>query len=471
MSRSLRVAPKYIEKVKSALKRNSFPSQKAFATEVGMSRATASKFLNGKPVDYLNFVEISEKLGLDWQAIAYLEDGESQQPVSIKRQDWGEAPDVSVCYGRTEELNELKKWIIEDRCRLVALLGFGGIGKTTISVKLAQSIQSEFDCVIWRSLRNAPPLERLLEDLIKFLSKQQETDLPKTIDDRISKLIDYLRKYRCLLILDNLESIMQKCTPAGSCLKDREKYEQLLKLVGEIHHQSCLLLTSREKPQEIALQEGERLPVRSLQISGLSTAEVQEIFQTIGSFSASPSEWEKLNDRYGGNPQLLKLVATNIKDVFGCSIDTFLEQTLFNGVRELLEQHFQRLSELEKDLMYWLAIIRYPVNLFDLKITLLPSVPERQLLDAIKSLKHRFLIEPFNEGYTQQTMVMEYMTNRLVEEVYNEIVSEKILIFNRYSLTIATAPFYVRKAQDVFVMERVKYLLIANIGGTKNAAK
>lgn len=70
MARSLRVDPQFIKKVKSALQRNRFPSQKAFSIEMGLARSTVASFLNGKPVDYLNFVEICDKLGLDWQAIA-----------------------------------------------------------------------------------------------------------------------------------------------------------------------------------------------------------------------------------------------------------------------------------------------------------------------------------------------------------------------------------------------------------------
>jgi predicted NACHT family NTPase len=73
MSRSIKVAPACIPDVKLALRSYGFPSQKALAQELGMSRGTTDKFFTGKPVDFRYFVEISEKLGLDWQAIAYIE--------------------------------------------------------------------------------------------------------------------------------------------------------------------------------------------------------------------------------------------------------------------------------------------------------------------------------------------------------------------------------------------------------------
>src|SRR5260370_24760131 len=128
------------------------------------------------------------------------------------RRDWGEAIDVSAFYGRERELVELERWIVDERCRLVALLSRGGYVKTTLSVKLTQQIERHFDFVIWRSLQNAPPLERLLADYLTFLSEQHAIDLPESTGERITLLLEYLRNARCLLALDTVETICQAGT-------------------------------------------------------------------------------------------------------------------------------------------------------------------------------------------------------------------------------------------------------------------
>ncbi|HEY9602502.1 MAG TPA: hypothetical protein V6C85_12885, partial [Allocoleopsis sp.] len=68
-----------------------------------------------------------------------------------QHQDWGDVDGASAFYGRDRELEELRKWILTDRCRLVGLLGIGGIGKTSLAVRLAQQIQDEFEYLILRS--------------------------------------------------------------------------------------------------------------------------------------------------------------------------------------------------------------------------------------------------------------------------------------------------------------------------------
>jgi ATP-dependent Clp protease ATP-binding subunit ClpA len=151
--------------------------------------------------------------------------------------NWGEAIDVSQFYGRTTELETLSQWIVRDRCRVVTLLGMGGMGKTALSVKLAEQLQGEFEYVIWRSLRHAPSFYDKLIDCIKILSHQQVTTLPTDPHEQITCLIEYLRKSRCLLILDNFDTLLQQGNQTGCYREGYESYGELLWRLGETQHQ------------------------------------------------------------------------------------------------------------------------------------------------------------------------------------------------------------------------------------------
>lgn len=275
------------------------------------------------------------------------------------RQDWGDATDVSLFFGRTEELATLERWIVQDNCRLVGLFGMGGIGKTSLSISVAKQIHAEFDCVIWRSLRNAPPIQELLADLIQFLAVEPETNLPDSFNGCILRLLDRLRRHRCLLVLDNFETIMQACDRGGGYHPGYEGYGQLLQCLGETNHHSTLVLTSREKPREIAAIEGKALRVRSLRLTGLCESAVQEIFSAKGDFSGSTQAWQVLVEHYAGNPLALKMVACAIQDFFDGDIANFIDvlqegTSVFGDIRDLLACQINRLSDLEQQVMYWL---------------------------------------------------------------------------------------------------------------------
>ena len=72
MPRSVKVRAECIVRVKTALMRNAYISQRLLAEDLGISQSTVSNFLNGKPVDHSYFQEICEKLALQWQEIADL---------------------------------------------------------------------------------------------------------------------------------------------------------------------------------------------------------------------------------------------------------------------------------------------------------------------------------------------------------------------------------------------------------------
>jgi len=483
MSRSLRVRRECVERAKQALRRNGFPSQRALAEEVGLSLSSVSSFLTGKPVDFATFVELCQKLALEWKEVAELDaEIESQtveDDISSKRQDWGEAPDVTAFYGRTEELATLEQWVVREHCRLISVIGMGGIGKTTLAVKLAEQVQDEFEYIVWRSLRNAPVLQELLADVIRFLSNQQETDLPEAIDGKISRLLEHLRASRCLLILDNAESILSSDGRAGAYREGYEGYGQLLSCIGETRHQSCLVLTTREKPRGISHQEGEHFPIHSLRLSGLAQENVQEIFKEKG-FTVSADEGQALGEQYAGNPLALKMVATTIQELFDGDIAQFLEQgtVVFGDISNLLDQQFSRLSALEKQTMFWLAINREWVSLSELRDDIIPTVSQRALLEALESLQLRSLIEKatpaltqrqrHSVSFTQQPVVMEYVTERLIEQVCQEISTVEIVFFDRYALMKAQAKDYLRSAQIRLIIQPVADRLLALFGNKES---
>lgn len=380
----------------------------------------------------------------------------SQTATSQLHQDWGEASRELVFYGRVKELSTLEQWINTDYCRLVAILGMGGIGKTALSIKLAEQIQNQFEYLIWRSLLNAPPLPKLLADLIKFLSNQKVKELPDTVDGRITQLIKYLNTSRCLLVLDNIESILQSGTRAGQYREGYREYGNLLKRIAESDHQSCLVLTSREKPKELATLEGRALSTRSLQLVGLGEVEGKEIFAAKG-LSGSHTEQKDLIECYGGNPLALMMVSTSIQESFYGSIADFLAQgtAVFGDISDLVQQQFIRLSELEKTIMYWVAINREPVTLAELARDIVPTVLPSRLLESLEYLERRSLADRSANGFKLHNVILEYIVDRLVEQVCEEIRIESFDLFDSHALIKATTKDFVRQSQIRFLLEPV----------------
>ncbi len=66
------------------------------------------------------------------------------------RIDLVEALDVSHFAGREVEVAELSQWILEERCRLVTLLGMGGIGKSMLASSLGSRLAPQFEAVLLR---------------------------------------------------------------------------------------------------------------------------------------------------------------------------------------------------------------------------------------------------------------------------------------------------------------------------------
>ena len=414
------------------------------------------------------------------------DDQSSSQSPPIRSQppppqlDWGEMPDVDIFYGRRAEQAELTTWLGADHCRLIAVLGMGGIGKTTLAAKVVKSLaetagDDRFDYIIWRSLLNAPPLAEILRGWLSSLSNDQLTNLPQSPDEQLRLLLNQLRQQRCLLILDNMESIMQEGRRTGAYRAGYEDYGQLIQQVGGSQHQSCLLLTGREKPREIIYLEGQTQLVRSLSLAGLMTETGQEILRGRG-LSTPPEMVETLVDRFSGNPLALMLVAETIQALFSNDVAAFLNEEvfIFGGIHDVLDQQFRRLSALEQEIMIWLAIERQAVSAQTLWDNLVQPGPKRAFLEALRSLDRRFLLEQrplaetSNSWFTLQNVVMAYTTDHFVEQVCQELEealeSKTLHLFSQHALLKAQAKEYVRDSQVRLILQPIVEGLLANLG-------
>jgi hypothetical protein len=332
-----------------------------------------------------------------------------------------ELPSLSAFYGRSEELKTLSTWIKEG-CRSLAIRGISGSGKTALARQLVEEVQNQFDCVLWRSFAQPPSLGEILNDLHRLCSPASAP----TDDDSLSQIMTYLRSYRCLLVFDNIETILQSGQLVGNYRSGYEAYGDLFERIGEEFHQSCLTIAGLETPRELSLLEGETAPVRTLLLSGLSLSEAQEILKAEG--LGDRGSWEALISRYQGNPAALKLAAKLIKDLFNGNVSELLERetSIVGDIGKLLEPTMKRLSSLEREILYWLTIERRPISFSDLESNLAVSISQGELIEVLASLGQRSLIETTKSEtgrslFAVAPMVMEYVTSEMVEQISGKV--------------------------------------------------
>jgi WD40 repeat protein/transcriptional regulator with XRE-family HTH domain len=371
-------------------------------------------------------------------------------PVGEPRVEWGEALDVPSFYGREGELATLAQWVVRERCRVVSVLGMGGMGKSALVTSAMRRMALHFQVVIFRSLRDAPACETLVEDCLQVLAPQPLHLTPADLEHRLSLLLEHLRAQRVLLVLDNLESLLLEGEVLG-LRPGYEGYARLLRSVAETAHQSCLLLTSREKPAELRAMEGRKTPVRSLRLLGLGASACEQLL-TEHELVGSPQERARLGERYEGNPLALQIVAETITDLFAGAIGPFLAQDtlVFGSISDLLDEQFARLSDRERMLLLWLAIVREPVSLEELRAMLVGALPTGQVLEAVDGLRRHSLIEHGQRpgSFTLQSVVLEYVSTYLVAQASEEIEQGQLALLIQYGLSQAQAKDYVRQTQQ-----------------------
>jgi len=194
---------------------------------------------------------------------------------------------------------------------------------------------------------------------------------------------------------------------------------------------------------------------RTFALGGFSVDEAQALLSD-KQLNSDTQAWISLVDRYDGNGLALKIVGETIRQVYDGDVAAFLGDatasygTVFGGIRRLLDAQAERLSALERDVLTRLAVEREPIGLAVLSSELAPVVGRSTVIESIENLRRRSLLERGEHGatFTLQSMVLEYVTDRLVETVADEIERGQPIVLVEQPLIKAQAKDYVRQTQE-----------------------
>ena len=320
-------------------------------------------------------------------------DAWQQVPILLKeyrkQQNWKGVPDCSPFYGRADELNTLRQWLIEEGCRLVILFGAGGVGKTWLSSHFVRQMEHQFSGS-WQNLDGSPPLNQILNRLqfqVQQTPQREQNTEGKGIEEGIDWLVDFLSNQYFLLILDGIQEDL---------LSDQEKWGDYIRLLRRLEltdMKSCVLITSREKLSELRqLGDGKSGKVRSLKISSL---ELEAAKKMLYDFKLKDQDrWKDLISACSGNPLYLRIVASIISDQFNSKVSRYLkEETIYLGeFKDILQDSWKYLKDSEKDTLKVIAESSRPISSEAIR-KYIPEHSSSSVIEIIKDLGNKCLIE------------------------------------------------------------------------------
>lgn len=311
------------------------------------------------------------------------------------------APQIIDFYDRENELATISNWVFKQNTRLIAVLGLGGIGKTTLIKRFIDINLEQFEVVIWKSFKFPKSLDLWLNDLLNTCQKEPK----ESTDNKIQQLLEVLSNHKCLIVLDDFQNLFAVGQMAGNYQPEYSSYQHFLKLIAEIQHQSHFILISQEKSAEMNYLNQENSPIQCLELSGFEAIDFLE-----NKGLQDGERWLELIQLYEGNPFYLIDIAVLIKDVFDGKVNDFLAENslvITKKMQSHLKQIFGRCSPLAQQIALELSKVDQPLSREELKNNL--DLSASDLINGLQSLQQRYLIQREQNRFQLSSIFKAYI--------------------------------------------------------------
>ncbi|MDT0442058.1 TIR domain-containing protein [Streptomyces johnsoniae] len=356
---------------------------------------------------------------------------------------------------RTREVGKLLGFI-ESGCRVCTVYGLGGVGKSALAHQIAHVGTKSHRRTIWVSLTNAPPVAELLHGILS-LFPDRDAQAAGTPTEQLGAC---LTDEACFIVFDNLEVLLDSERFSSEFRPEYEEYGTLLRYLASEPHRSTILITSRENPS--FLRET-NTTVRSLHLQGLPKAPARTLLARRG-LRGDVRLRGDLVSKYDGNPLAIQLASDLILDIHDGNIARFVEsgEYVFGELRGLFHQHFERLTRVERLVLFQLAAARRPLTAREISAE--ARFGEESTATLLQRLRRRSLIQESDGSFGLQYMIQEFVTARLNADCVDEIHSRRPDVLPHFALVDAGAPEHVREAQRRFLTQPMMDMLRDRLG-------
>jgi hypothetical protein len=234
-----------------------------------------------------------------------------------KKKDPGPSSGPDPAIGE-REAEILKGWILEDRCRIVLVsppMALASRAKGSEKPSRAASfgsritsilgLDTHFGQVALQNIGSGAPIEEFLAKLLCQLSPNRDLGVPGSPRNLITLLLERFNTERCLIILEDIDSILAVDHGVIRYRSGYEGFGDLFRETAETDHKSCLLLIGRLEPPGTTEWKRQGRKVQALELPAGKQIEKQD--------TASPVVFESsVQVERGGEPSLSEVRPPNL---------------------------------------------------------------------------------------------------------------------------------------------------------------